>query len=59
MKTEREVLDIAVNALSIIKIYCETADTTWYDNEALKLLSQEFKPIVRECERALKEIRKV
>jgi len=57
MKNEKETIKHnAIKALTVIKIYCETANASGYSNEILDILTAEFKPIVDQCERAIKKI---
>lgn len=52
----RSRLKVAVDALKVIKIYCQTAEVSGHDDQELILLRSEFEPILDECDKALREI---
>jgi hypothetical protein len=55
MKSEN-LKELAIKEFRIIKFYCETVEASGWDDRALRLLKEEFKPIIEACENAIKKM---
>ena len=57
--SEKDVKKVAIDSLNVIRIYCKTANVHAYDDKTLDILRSEFDPIVRQCERVIRELESV
>lgn len=46
----------AIEALELVKVYCQTVDCSGYSDKELTLMRSEFEPILNECDKAIRKI---
>ena len=56
MNDVEKVKKNAIDALNVIKIYCQTMGASGYSSKELQLLKSEFEPILNQCDRTIREL---
>lgn len=55
-KDVEEMKKVAIEALNLVRLYCQTTEASGYTEYEMNLLRSEFEPILSECDKTIRQL---